>query len=198
MKIKMNYNLYGGMCSHSALQRGETMSLYPMLGMGLLYVGAVLIVNALWLLGYANDRDTAVLNFFTGAITFLIAAWWAFGGDASAGTPFNAAGTLLFSFTYLWVGWNAYTGREDQRSLGWYCFFVAVVALPTAWLVLQGGDTGLAALWASWAVLWATFGILLGLEQAEYTQPIAWYTLLVGIVTGAAGYVMGAGFWPWA
>jgi len=174
------------------------MSLYTILGMGLLYVGAVLIVNALWLLGYADDRDTAMINFFTGIITFLIAIWWAFGGDASAGNAFNAAGTLLFSFTYLWVGWNAYTGVEDQRALGWYCFFVAVVAIPTAWLVLQNGDVGLASLWAVWSVLWATFGVLLALERSEYTKPIAWYTLAVGIYSGAAGYLMAAGFWMWA
>lgn len=173
------------------------MALYEILGMGLLYVGAVLIVNALWLLGKASDRDTAVLNFFTGALTFLIALWWAFGGQASEGNPFNAAGTLLFSFTYLWVGWNAYVGREDQRSLGWYCFFVTAVTIPTGWLVLQTGDVGLAALWWIWGILWATFGVLLGLERAEFTRPIAWYTMLVGAVTGIAGYLMGAGFWPW-
>jgi len=174
------------------------MSLYQVLGMGLLFVGAVLIVNGIWLLGKAEDRDTAVLNFFVGGLTFLIAVWWAFGGDASEGTAFNAAGTLLFAFTYLWVGRNAYAGQEDQRSLGWYCLFVAVVTVPTGWLVLQTGDLGLAALWWIWGVLWAAFWLLLGLERGEYTSPVAWYTAAVGIVTGAAGYVMAAGFWPWA
>lgn len=173
------------------------MPLYEILGMGLLYVGAVLIVNGIWLLGKGEDRDVAVLNFFTGGITFLIALWWAFGGDFSEGSPFNAAGTLLFSFTYLWVGWNAYHGQEDQRSLGWYCIFVAAVTLPTGWLVLQTGDVGLAALWWIWGVLWTAFWALLGLQRTEWTTPIAWYTTAVGVVTGAAGYVMAAGFWPW-
>lgn len=174
------------------------MSLYEVLGMGLLFVGAVLIVNGIWLLGKAEDRDTAVLNFFVGGLTFLIAVWWAFGGEASEGTAFNAAGTLLFAFTYLWVGRNAYAGQEDQRSLGWYCLFVAVVTVPTGWLVLQAGDVGLAALWWIWGVLWATFWLLLGLERGEYTSPVAWYTAAVGAVTSAAGYAMAAGFWPWA
>jgi len=86
------------------------MSLYTVTGMGLLFVGAVLIVNGLWLLGKAEDTDTAVLNFLTGGLTTLIAIWWAFSG-ASEGTAFNAAGELLFAFTYLWVGHNAYKGR---------------------------------------------------------------------------------------
>lgn len=173
------------------------MPLYDVLGMGLLFVGAVLIVNGLWLLGKGSDRDTSILNFFVGALTFLIAMWWAFGGEASEGTAFNAAGTLLFAFTYLWVGSNAYLGQEDQRSLGWYCIFVTVITIPTGWLVFLTGDLGLAALWWIWGVLWATFWILLALERTEYTSPIAWYTVVVGIVTGAAGYLMAAGFWPW-
>lgn len=174
------------------------MSLYTILGMGLVFVGAVLIVNGIWLLGRAEDRDTAVLNFFVGVLTFVIAMWWAFGGAASEGTPFNAAGTLLFSFTYLWVGYNAYRSADDQRSLGWYCIFVTVVAVPTGYIVWLGGDVGLAVLWWIWAVLWATFWLLLALQRSEYTSPVAWYTVAVGIVTAAAGYAMAAGMWPWA
>lgn len=175
------------------------MTLYTVLGMGLLFVGVVLIVNGLWLLGRAESRDTSILNFFVGGLTLLIALWWAFGGQfGSEGTAFNAAGTLLFSFTYLWVGANAYRNADDQRSLGWYCIFVTVVTIPTGFLVLQLGDVGLAALWWIWGVLWLTFWVLLALGRDQYTNPIAWYTIVVGIVTGAAGYVMAAGFWPWA
>lgn len=173
------------------------MSLYTVLGMGLVFVGFVLVLNGMWLLGYANDRDVAIMNFFTGAITFLIAMWWAFGGESSEGTAFNASGTLLFSFTYLWVGINAHRGLEDQRALGWYCILVTVVAIPTGYLVWLLGDVGLAGLWWIWAVLWATFWVLLGLQRTEYTEPIAWFTIIVGIVSGAGGYLMGAGLWPW-
>lgn len=174
------------------------MPLYTVLGMGLVFVGFVLIVNGLWLLGYADDRDVAILNYFVGGLTFLIAVWWAFGGEASDGTPFNAAGTLLFSFTYLWVGANAQRGLDDQRGLGWYCILVTVVAIPTGFLVWQLGDIGLASLWWIWAILWASFWALLGLQRADLTSPVAWFTILVGAVSGIAGYLMAAGFWPWA
>ncbi|MDR9432113.1 MAG: AmiS/UreI family transporter [Natronomonas sp.] len=171
------------------------MALINTLGMGLVYVGAVLIVNGIWILGYGSNRDVAILNFLTGLITFLIAGWWAF--FPAEGTAFNAAGTLLFSFTYLWVGANAWRGLEDQRSFGWYCLFVAVVATPTGFLVLQSGDIGLAALWWIWAVLWFAFWVLLGIQREEYNDAVGWYTAVVGVISGAAGYVMALGAWPW-
>ena len=88
---------------------------------------------------------------------------------------------------------------EDQRSFGWYCAFVTVVAVPTGLIVLQtAGDVGLTILWWIWAVLWATFFVLLGMERAEYTESIGGFTTAVGVITGAAGYLMAAGFWPWA
>jgi hypothetical protein len=174
------------------------MSLYTVLGMGLVFVGMVLVVNGAWLLGIGSDRDVAVLNYFVGGLTLLIALWWAFGGAASEGTAFNAAGTLLFSFTYLWVGTNAWRGEDDQRALGWYCIMVTLLAVPTGWFVWQLGDVGLAALWWIWAVLWAAFWLLLGLQRSEFTRPVGWYTLAVGVATGAAGYLMAAQLWPWA
>lgn len=61
----------------------------------------VLILNGLHLVGIGDNRDISVFNFLTGGITLLIALWWAFGGAASVGGAFDAAGTLLFSFTYL-------------------------------------------------------------------------------------------------
>lgn len=174
------------------------MALYSVLGMGLLFVGGVLFVNGMWLHGYGSDDDVAVFNLLTGLITFLIVIWWGFGGDLSQGTPFNAAGTMLFSFTYLWLGVNAYRGTEDQRSFGWYCAFVAVVAAPTGYLVFLAGDLGLAALWWTWAVLWAAFFVLLALERTEYTESIGTFTGVVGGITAMAGYLMAAGYWPWA
>jgi len=164
--------------------------------MGLLFVGGVLFVNGLWLRGIGADADVSIFNFLTGAITFLIVLWWAFGGNATNGTAFDAAGTLLFSFTYLWIGANAYRGIEDQRSFGWYCGFVASVAIPTGYIVFQGGDIGLAGLWWLWAALWAAFFALLGLERDELTDPVGAFTSIVGVATAVSGYLMAGGYWP--
>jgi len=44
-----------------------------MLGVALLYVGAVLLVNAFWLLGKAETKSTGVLNAFAGTLIFTLA-----------------------------------------------------------------------------------------------------------------------------
>jgi len=170
------------------------MSLYAELGMALLLIGAVLVVNGMWLLGRGADRDVAMLNLFVGVVAFVLAMWWAFG---DSGSPFNAAGTLLFAFTYLWVGVNAYQQRDDQRSLGWYCILVTAFTLPTGLLSLQTGDIGLAILWWAWGSLWAAFWILLAVERTDYTVPVAWYTIFIGIITAVAGYLMAIELWLW-
>lgn len=171
------------------------MTLYAELGMAMLPIGVVLIVNGLWLLGKGEDRDAAVLNIFVGGLAFILAMWWAF--SHSSGTPFDAAGTLLFAFTYLWVGVNAYQQLDDQRLLGWYCVLVAAFTIPTGIISLEAGDPGLAALWWIWGSLWIAFWILLALQRTEYTIPIAWYTVVVGAITAAAGYLMAIDLWPW-
>ena len=42
-----------------------------MLGLCLLYVGAVLFLNGLWLLGRIGDREIWVINVFAGGVTLL-------------------------------------------------------------------------------------------------------------------------------
>lgn len=101
---------------------------------------------------------------------------------------------MLFSFTYLWIGANTYRGVSDQRSFGWYCAFVAVTAVPTGHLVFLNGDLGLSLLW--W--IWAAFFVPLGLQGEDFTDPIGWFTVVVGVVTAVVGYLMAAGYWPWA
>lgn len=44
-----------------------------MLGIACLYVGAVLLVDGLWLLGKAEVKSTGVLNACVGGVIFLMA-----------------------------------------------------------------------------------------------------------------------------
>ena len=61
-----------------------------MLGLVLFFVGAVLCLNGLWLLGKIGDNEIAVIDSFVGGITLLVALYLAFGpglaGVASAGS----------------------------------------------------------------------------------------------------------------
>ena len=74
-----------------------------LLGLALLYVGAVLFLNGLWLMGHIQDREIAIINIFVGVLTIFVALSLAFGPGADAGSIKAAGLTLLFSFTYLWV-----------------------------------------------------------------------------------------------
>ena len=77
-----------------------------LLGLVLLYVGAVLSLNGLWLMGRIADNEIAVINVFVGGLTLLVALFLALGPGADLGSVKAAGLTLLFSFTYLWVAIN--------------------------------------------------------------------------------------------
>ena len=108
-----------------------------LLGLVLFYVGAVLILNGLWMLGRIGDREIWVINLFVGAVSLLAAFRQAFGADADAASVRAAALSLLFSLTYLWVAVNRFTGA-DGRGLGWFSLFVALTTVPVAVDALRG------------------------------------------------------------
>ncbi|MCC6869433.1 MAG: AmiS/UreI family transporter [Burkholderiales bacterium] len=157
-----------------------------LLGMALFYVGAVLCLNGLWLLGQISDNEIAVIDIFVGGITLLVALYWAFGPGADLAAVKGATLTLLFTFTYLWVAINRYN-NADGRGLGWFCLFVAITAIPVTIETLQGATTtwgvwfGLS--WGAWAILWFLFFLLLVAKK-----PIG---KLTGIVTVIEGVLTG-------
>ncbi|GIK85963.1 MAG: AmiS/UreI family transporter [Burkholderiales bacterium] len=167
-----------------------------LLGLALFYVGAVLCLNGLWLLGQIGDNEIAVIDVFVGGVTLLVALYSAFGAGADLGSVKGAALTLLFTFTYLWVAINRYNGA-DGRGLGWFCLFVAITAIPVTIETLQGAQTtwgvwfGLS--WGAWGILWFMFFLLLVLKKpiAKLTGAV---TVLQGILTGwLPGYLLLSG-----
>jgi hypothetical protein len=153
-----------------------------MLGLCLLYVGAVLVLNGLWLLGQIGDREIWIINVFAGTITMLAAMHLAFSPAANASSIKDAALTLLFSCTYFWVAIDRCIG-VDGRGLGWFSLFVAVTAVPVAIDSLLHATTPwgiwLALCWFGWAFLWLLFFALLALKL-----PITRFTGVVSLITG--------------
>lgn len=155
-----------------------------MLGLVLLYVGAVLFVNGIWLLGHINPREVAIMNVFTGAVGLVVAIFAVAQQDLAS---VQLAGyVLLFAFTYLWVAYNQYIDAEGS-GLGWYCLFVSITAVPVAIITLTdtGGDTFLVWLglsWAVWAVLWFLYFLLLAAKR-PIQQLAAFVTIFAGIAT---------------
>jgi hypothetical protein len=157
-----------------------------LLGLALFYVGAVLCLNGLWLLGQIGDNEIAVIDVFVGAITLLVALFLAFGPGADLASIKGAALTLLFTFTYLWVAINRYNGA-DGRGLGWFCLFVAVTAVPVTIQTLQGAkstiDVWFGLSWGAWGILWFLFFLLL-VGKKPIAKLTGALTVLEGILTG--------------
>jgi len=161
-----------------------------LLGLALFYVGAVLILNGLWMLGRIGDREIPVINLFAGGISLLVALKLAFGEGADLASVKAAALSLLFSFTYLWVAINRYSGA-DGRGLGWFSLFVAITAVPVAIDVLGSArttaDWWLGLSWVAWSILWLQFHLLLARHQ-----PIARLTAFTAIGQGVlTGWIPG-------
>ena len=157
-----------------------------LLGLGLLYVGAVLFLNGIWLMGRIGDQEISVINIFSGGITLIIALYLAFGPGADAGSIRAAALTLLFTFTYFWVAINRYN-KADGRGLGWFSLFVSITVIPVAIDTLATAattwDVWFGLCWAAWAVLWFMFFVLLALQKpiAKITGAV---TSIQGVLTG--------------
>jgi len=153
-----------------------------MASVGLLYVGAVLIINGLMLLGYVDARAAAPLNLFVGAMQVITPTYLIFTAGGDAATILAASGIYLFGFTYLYVGINL-LGGLDGTGLGWFSAFVAVAAVVYSGLnffYVTPRDPAFGVIWLYWAVLWALFWVVLGLKREAYAR----YTGAVAVVAG--------------
>jgi hypothetical protein len=162
-----------------------------MLGVVLLYVGAVLVINGIWLIGQARatstgeagaaaaeahpffiqGREVTVINIFTGFVGVVAAIILMIDGNRDDDiASFRGGGfILLFAFTYLWVAANAFL-NAGGRAFGWYCLFVAITAVPAGIYTLNNADGNDASIylgidWFAWAILWFLFFVLLALDR---------------------------------
>ncbi|MBK9102385.1 MAG: transporter [Austwickia sp.] len=163
---------------------------------GLFYVGAVLIVNGLMLLGYMSGPSAAPLNLFVGALQVVVPTLLLIRAGSDTAGVFAASGLYLFGFTYLWVGINALANLPGH-GLGWYSLFVAVAALGYSWHAFTvESDPAFGVIWLLWAALWGLFFLLLGLERAHLAQATGVVALVEGIVTAAVpAFLILSGSW---
>lgn len=157
-----------------------------LLGLTLLYVGAVLFLNGIWLSGKVANKEVAVINFLVGLLSFIVAGYLTFHDSSNSDAISAGALTFLFAFTYLWVGANQFLG-SDGRGLGWFCLFVSISASVVGLAALGGlgEDFGVWNVfnWFAWSILWFLFFVLLGLQK-DVQKTVAKYTLFCAVFTG--------------
>lgn len=156
------------------------------LGLTLLYVGAVLFVNGIWLLGKISDKEVSVINILVGSLNFLIALYLIFHDPGNASSISAGAFTILFAFTYLWVGANQFL-KADGSGLGWFCLFVsitaAIVGINSISSLSADFDLWNTFNWFAWSLLWFCFFALLALSKSIQKQ-VAFYSIFCAIFTG--------------
>ena len=154
-----------------------------MASVGLLYVGAVLLINGLLLLGKIPGKSAAMLNFFVGGMQVIFPTIILIQAAGDPAATFGAAGLYLFGFTYLYVGLVQVTDAGPE-GLGWFSLFVAVCAAVIGTLQFtMVSDPVFGMIWYLWAVLWLLFFLVLGLGRDSLTRTTGWFAALGGQLT---------------
>lgn len=184
-----------------------------LLAVVLLYVGAVLVVNGIWLIGqaraaereaaptgapgeadvtghptYIENREIAILNIFTGFIGVVAAVTFAIQGtlDEELASIRASGYILLFAFTYLWVAANQFLGARGH-AFGWYCLFVSITAVYAGIYTFVNADGNAAAIYLGFDWLAWAFLWFLFFALLSFERGIArftgWMAILVGIGT---------------
>ena len=155
-----------------------------MASVGLLYVGAVLFINGLMLLGKVPGKSAAILNFAVGIMQVVFPTIILIQSNGDPAVVFGASGLYLFGFTYLYVGLNQVFDLPGE-GLGWFSLFVAGVAVVFGVLQFtQVGDPLFGVIWFIWALLWTLFFLLLALGKSSLNDFTGWFTVIVAHLTG--------------
>ncbi|UOF89025.1 AmiS/UreI family transporter [Fodinisporobacter ferrooxydans] len=152
-----------------------------MSNVGLLYVGAVLFLNGLMLLGKISAKSAGIFNLFVGSLQVITPVYLIFTAH-SMQDIFRASGIFLFGFTYLYVGVSNLTNTEGS-GVGWYSFWVAVLALCYSLAdFTYFKDFKFGIIWLMWAFLWFLFYLLLA-QNRDIGVFTGWVTLIESWVT---------------
>ena len=161
----------------------------------LIFVGAVLFVNGLLLLGKIDAKGAATFNLFVGALQTAI-PFYLIATAKTTDDILLASGIFLFGFTYLYVGIANLAGQAPV-GLGWYSAWVAIMATAFGITnIVRFHDPTIGLLWLQWAVLWALFWLVLGLGITRLTPLTGWLTLILSFTTCTIpGYLLLLGEW---
>ncbi len=164
--------------------------------LGLLFVGSVLLVNGLGLLGRVDARAAAPINLLVGALLIVVVLYLALPATDDLAPVFTAAGFLLFGFVYLYVGIVNLTGHA-ATGIGWYSAWAAGVSLVIALVSLvRDGDVKLGTLWLLWSLLFTMFFLVLGLGLTRFTVVTGWITVVESVITATIpGLLLLLGAW---
>lgn len=168
-------------------------------GIGLIYVGCVLLINGIGMLQKFDGKALAIMNFFTGGLYVVINTVnliFAVFNNSDISAFYGVGTSMLFGFTYLFVGFTDLFDL-DGRPLAWYCFFVAVNTIPCSLISFFSGDSRFCIIWLLWGILWLIYWIAGALPNIKIGNKLVPYaTLFISIFTcWVPGYMLLANWW---
>jgi hypothetical protein len=182
----------------------------------LLYVGAVLCVNGIWLIGQARaaervpaaaggrgaesgaaavqadpafiqNREIAVLNIFTGFVGIVTATTLLIQGNQDGDLASIRGGGFILLFAFTYL-WVAFNQylNAGGHAFGWYCLFVAVTAVAAGIYTFRDADGNDASIWLG--IDWFAWAVLwfMFFLLLALERPIARITGAVAILEGIA------------
>lgn len=150
----------------------------------LIYVGAILFLNGLMLLGWIDSKSAAPLNVFVGILGVVAPTYLIINADGDINQILGASGFYLFGFTYLYLAWNL-LGGLDGSGLGGFSLFVSISALVYAAINFNLSSPVFGVLWLYWAFLWLLLFLVLARKRAELGRYTGAVAAIQGWVTGA-------------
>lgn len=167
---------------------------------GLLLVGAVLLLNGLVILNVVPPRSAAMLNIFVGTAQVVLPTIILIQGGADPAVLNATWPSYLFGITYLYYGLGIYLNLEPE-GFGWFSSFVALIVLYQA-ISSVGSDPVFAVMWLTWTIMWSLFFALMALGRSELSRFTGWFLVLLGVPScTVTGLLLLEGRWstePWA
>jgi putative amide transporter protein len=160
---------------------------------GLFLSGAALFLNSLMLLGKAEAKSVGIFNIFIGTMQMIVPFYLIVHSTQGHWELYNNAAIFLFGLTYLYVGVTLLKDL-DGNGLGWFCLWVAIVAVVYTFTAIQHFHDVVSALtWGMWAFLWFLFFLSNALNKKidYYIGRVAFVQSWVTLTIPALLYFLG-------
>ncbi len=131
-------------------------------------------MNAVMQLSKAEPSSVGILNLFV-RIVQVVVPFYIIATAEDPAVILNASGIFLFGFTYLYVGITN-LGGFDSSGLGWYCLWVAIIAVVYSLLNFFYFGDPVGVIWLMWSFLWTLFFVLPTLKR-EIGRFTGWVTI---------------------
>jgi hypothetical protein len=152
-----------------------------MVAAALVLYGAVLFVNAFFLLGKLEGKAAGPVNAIIGLIGVVIGLYTAATNLLGPASGFVGALVMIFGINFL-IFAAMVLGALDGRAVGWYCVFGSIACLLWAW----GFFTTYHSLSSSvFCLVWAV-GFGLNAANLAFARPWAKITAYAAIFTSFA------------